>query len=77
MKSSSSYNRRIKVLTNLIKSLYPTLERVPSPARRNPGTSKDESKKQAEFNKANDKRLDKNTVKYFLESATFDESRRG
>lgn len=75
---SSNHITRVKNLTEAVKALYPTLNRVPREIIRNKCADHNENtKRQAAFDKANAKRLTKSTINYFLNAATFEESRRG
>jgi hypothetical protein len=66
----------IRRLTRLVKSLYPTMRRIPNPLPR-PNTdafragktvdNKAAQERQAEFERADSRRLDKSTIRFFCE----------
>lgn len=71
---SHAHQKRIRRLTRLVKSLHPTLSHVPAPLpsigseanRISPKLSaKEATMRKEEFNKANEKRLDKAAIKYW------------
>lgn len=75
---SYTHIKRVKNLTEAVKALYPTLNRIPREVVRNKCSDHNENtKRQAAFDKANATRLTKSTINYFLNAATFEESRRG
>lgn len=71
---SHTHQKRVRKLTRLVKSLYPTLAHIPAPlppvgseANRiaKNASAKDVTKRKEEFGRVNEKRLDKDTVKYW------------
>lgn len=83
--NSTSYNRRMKRMTQLIKSLTPTLRRIPAPLPR-PGTpalttpkvgdAKKDAARRAEYGTVDCLRLDSSVPRYWLTRATDDTPRR-
>ena len=78
MNHSHTYRTRVKTLTELVKSLYPTLRHIPAPlpaigseANRISSklSAKDATARKEAFGEQNEKRLDKGTIRYWLENA--------
>ncbi len=82
---SHTYRSKLKKLVTLIKSLYPTLHRIPKPLPRpgtdafkmgNTGNSKADAARKEGFAQRDARRLDSSVPRYFLEAASFDDVRR-
>ena len=74
---SHAHQKRVRKLTRLVKELHPLLARIPRPlppinseANRISSklSAKDATARKEEFNKVNERRLDKETVRYWLTS---------